>query len=208
MLDRRRRLAIGAVHEDGADAARAEVVDGELEEGGKNCRVTVTALARPHDIDPYCERLLQLPRQSAPAKYAEGPHHPDSAARMALHDRALEYCAEHHEVALGTRRPVEHAPLVGPANPPKQPAREAVGEAACVGEGLLPDRAPKDCQLGAGFPGGGLRPGLDDRALALNPALVYRRPQRQVDLLEDELLPQVVAVSGEAGLVHLLCEPA
>src|SRR5262245_11168788 len=73
----------GSIDEDGADTARPEVVDGELEQRLQHPAVAVRA-ARIDSVDPGRQGRLVVPAQAVPAQHAEVPSDPYRVGRMAL----------------------------------------------------------------------------------------------------------------------------
>ena len=135
------------------------------------------------------------------------PDHPDDAGRVPLHQRRAEHLGEHHEVALGPGRPVEDRPLVVVVAAADQPAGEPVGEPAGAHQRHAVDLPAGDGEARPHVPGARVGGGIDDRAVARDPALVDLGSQGVVDVLEEEGTPRVVDVEGEARLGQLLGQP-
>ena len=101
----------------------------ELEQRAHHRHVAVRIAGR-HGVDPARHRRFVVPPQAVPASHPETVDDPDRARGMALHDRGPEHLRQHHQVAFGSRRPVEHHPLVGAVEVADEPARQPVGEEA------------------------------------------------------------------------------
>ncbi len=75
-----------------------------------------------------------------------------------------------------------------------------------AGRGCSTERGAGDVELGLRRPDGWIRCGLEDRAAARGPSLVDRRPERQIDLLDQHVSDRGGFVQTQPALLELLGE--
>ena len=201
-------VAVGSVHEDRPDAARAEVVDGELEQRLEHVAVAVRR-RRPPPRRSTCRSAAR--GASVRPSQRNTPNGPTTRTAPVGWRWTMVAPIASASTTRSRSEPAGRSNTAHSSSPSSrrisQLDRPSANSRVPAGRQRL-DRAAHDGQLGARLPRGERRRRLDDRADARHPSLVHLRPQGVVDLGDHQLAPLRRQVDRQADLGELLRQAA